>query len=1053
MALEQAGIALVAQGAAAYISDIAGADRATNSFVGGLEGAGSRASAAGEVMTGALRQVGAVAVNAMGQAAQAAGAFVADSITAAGDFEASVNNLAAISGTALAEAGFSFDDVSAKALQLGQDTAFSASESIAAMTELVKGGVPIVDVMGQATDATLALAAASGTELASAAEIVSKQLGVWGDTGVEATQVADLLTQAANASTVGVEDLALGLANSSGTAKTAGVEFNDLVQTMALIAPGFSSASDAGTSLKTMLSRLIPTTDPATVAMRDLGLYTDEAGSAFYDAQGQFIGMEAAAGLLKDATAGLTEEQRLLALQTIFGQDAIRAAAYIAEAGAEGFTAMGDSMAAAGTAAETAAIQNQGFNFAMDSLMGSVETLQIVLGSALLPILTAFITDTLIPGIGVVMQFAQAVMGNSDALGGLSPQLQGAVASVQGLMAAAQPVAEFIAANLTPILTTLAGVAGGLLVGALVTAAAPFAPLIAAMAAAGAIAAALYGAWQTNFAGIQEATSSALAAVQGVITSVLGAIQEFWGEHGAQITAFTQEAWAQIQEIIGTLAAGSAEIISNVFGAVADFISEHGDEIQTVLEFAWNSIQNIIELALDVIQGITNTVLGVLTGDWEQAAGGIEQIVSALGDYLSDQFNNIVTLVEGIGPTLMSAAQSVGQSIVDGIAGGISSAAGAIADAAMDAASAALDAAKSLLGIQSPSTVFAEQVGAPISQGMARGIIAAIPQAVAAAEELGEEVLKSVTDLGTKAQKALDDAFAAEIGGTYGVIDSLDASIQAQKDAAAAAAELAAGGQDPAEVARLEAVITRAAAAQELLNEARATAVDISAQDPIAGAAFLAKRTEQIGKLLDLQARYDEETDASARALIGEQLRLLEQAQAAELVQLQTGQERRAAELEDLQRQFGDLPADLVGGIVQALQEGIPALSTGLTGALRAALNEARAALEINSPSQVAADLIGAPLMAGVAAGIADAASMPGRVMSTALMGLASEARVSPPALGGGGMVSYGGDTYYSFDMRGSTLTEAQAEAAFTRALGARTTRGDRLSRIGGGSS
>jgi hypothetical protein len=246
MALQEAGIALVAQGAAAYIDELGRAHDATGKFVAGVSSAGGGINGASEVITGALRQVGVVAVEALGQAAQAAGAFAVDSIQAAGDFESAVNNLAAISGTALADAGFNFDDVSAKALQLGQDTAFSASESITAMTELVKGGVPVADVMGAATDATLNLAAASGIELASAAEIVAKQLGVWGDSGLTATAASDLLTQAANASTVGVEDLAQGLAQAGGTAKTAGVEYDDLVQTMALLAPGFSSAARSG---------------------------------------------------------------------------------------------------------------------------------------------------------------------------------------------------------------------------------------------------------------------------------------------------------------------------------------------------------------------------------------------------------------------------------------------------------------------------------------------------------------------------------------------------------------------------------------------------------------------------------------------------------------------------------------------------------------------------------------------------------------------------------------------------------------------------------------
>ena len=792
MALQKSGLELVAEGQAQYISQIAAADRATNTFAKGVTDSAAQVNAAADtigkatanasglyqdaagkwrnasgqfasdaekaaagvvaatdkvgsqggkgfealenIARGALERVGHIAVDALGQAAQAAGQFAADSITAAGDFEASVNNLAAISGDALAQAGFSFDDVSAKALQLGQDTAFSASESIEAMTNLVKGGVPVADVMNEATDATLALAAASGTDLASAADIVAKQLGVWGETGLTATAAADLLTQAANASTVGVEDLAQGLSQAGGTAKTAGVEYDDLVQTMALLAPGFSSASDAGTSLKTFLARLVPSTKEATAEMINLGLATADGSSKFYDAEGSFIGMEAAAALLAKQTANLSEEQRLAAFSTIFGSDAIRAASAIASSGVEGFNAMGEAMAGAGTAAETAAIQNQGFNFAMDSLKGSVETLQIVIGSALLPILTQLINDYLIPGVGVVMQFAQALFGNTEALAALSPQMQGAVAGVQSFLAAAQPVAEFLIANWQPALAAVAGVIGAVVIPALVAMVAPFAPIIAAVGAAIAIGAALQGAWQANFGGIQQATATAMTAVQGVITAVLGVVSEFWAAHGDEIVAFTGEAWGQIQEIVGTIAAIVATVVSTVFGGIASFIGEHGTEIQTVLSVAWNVIQTTIETVLNVIQGVVNTVLAVMQGDWKTAQEEIQGIVETLGEFLSDQFDNIKTLITELGPDLLDAATSVGKAIVDGIADGISSAAGAIADAARSAAKAALDAAKSALGIKSPSQVFADEVGRNVSLGMAQGVMAAASIPVAATQ-------------------------------------------------------------------------------------------------------------------------------------------------------------------------------------------------------------------------------------------------------------------------------------------------------------------------------
>ncbi len=706
--------------------DIRDLDQAARGSTGGFSALSGAAAAA----------AGAIAASMAGMAVGAIGSFVSDSVSAAGDFEAAVNNLAAVSGTALADAGFSFDDVSAKALQLGQDTRYSASESITAMTELVKGGIPIAEVMDKATDATLNLASAAGVDLTNAAEIVAKQYGVWAETGVDATQITDALTQAANASTVGVEDLALGLAQAGGTAKTAGVSFGDLTQTMALIAPNFASAADAGTSLKTFISRLIPTTGPATKAMVELGLATEDGKSRFFDAQGAFIGMGAAAELLQQQTSGLSEEQKLLAFNTIFGADAIRAAAAIANAGGEGFAAMGESMAAAGTAASVAAQQNQGFNFAMDSLKGSVETLQITIGTLLLPIITAFINEALIPGVGVAQTFAQALFGNADAFAQLSPQLQQVVAGIQAMIPVVTEIAGQIGANWQPILVAIGGVIAALIVPALASFVAAIAPVVVAIGAAIAIGAALQGAWSSNFGNIQGLTAQAMGAIQGVIQSVLGAVLTFWQQNGSDIVSFAQTAWGQIQQIIGGIVQIIASLVSQVFGGIQEFISKHGDEIQSVLRFAWGSIQNIIQLALNTVQGIVTTVLGIVTGDWQKAGDGIRQIVGGLATFVNEQFSNIKTLVSNIGPGMLSAAQSVGTAIIDGIKNGISAGASAIADAARNAAKSALDAAKNLLGIKSPSSVFAAEVGAPIAEGMALGMLQAAPVAVSAAQNV-----------------------------------------------------------------------------------------------------------------------------------------------------------------------------------------------------------------------------------------------------------------------------------------------------------------------------
>lgn len=367
------------------------------------------------------------------------------------------------------------------------------------------------------------------------------------------------------------------------------------------------------------------------------------------------------------------------------------------------------------------------------------------------------IFDAFSAGLGqandLLTQMSPVMIGVAQSIAGFISQLIAGQGPAAGLLAALQPVVDFLQANWQPIAAAAAAIIGVGLAGAIATAVAALAgiiaaaaPVIAILAAIGVAGAMLQTAWSSNFMNIQGITASAMAAIQSVVQSVLGVVLAFWNENGAQIMAFASTTWTTIQTIVGTIAAGIAQIVTNVFGGIAQFINTHGAEIQSILSFAWNSVQNIITLALNVIQGITNTVLGVLTGNWTQASDGIKQIVGGLGTFLTDQFNNIVSLIQGIGPSVLSAAKEIGQAIIDGIVGGISAGASAIADAAKDAAQSAFDAAKSLLGIHSPSKLFATQVGLPIAQGLAFGIVSGAPLVASAAGSLAAGAANSARE-------------------------------------------------------------------------------------------------------------------------------------------------------------------------------------------------------------------------------------------------------------------------------------------------------------------
>jgi hypothetical protein len=109
------------------------------------------------------------------------------------------------------------------------------------------------------------------------------------------------------------------------------------------------------------------------------------------------------------------------------------------------------------------------------------------------------------------------------------------------------------------------------------------------------------------------------------------------------------------------------------------------------------------------------------------------EVLPKLPGALASIVSTIVGWIATAAGTLAGEAAKIGDGIINGIKGAIGRGVGALADAVRNAAQAALNAAKNLLGIHSPSTVFADEVGQWIPKGIAQGILDnahVIPQAL-----------------------------------------------------------------------------------------------------------------------------------------------------------------------------------------------------------------------------------------------------------------------------------------------------------------------------------
>lgn len=354
------------------------ASGALHAVTNDLERMGVQSARSGGLL-GTVAGVGMAAVAGAGLAVAGGLGFA---VKQAMDFESVMSGVGAVSSAT----GEELSSLSAMALQIGKDTKFTATEAGQAMEELVKAGIPVEDILNGAASAAVNLAAAGATSIPSAAAIMAGAMNAFNIAGTDAAHVADIITGAANESMINVEEFGIGFGQLAAVANLTGFSLEDTATALAILTSKGIQASDAGTSLKTMFLQLNPQTKKARELMAELGIITADGRNQFFDANGEVRSLSAVTQVLTDALSDLTDEERILALKQLFGQDAVRAGAILFQEGAAGVNKMKEALEGT-SAADIARIRMDNLAGALEMMKGSISTLAITFGLELMPVL------------------------------------------------------------------------------------------------------------------------------------------------------------------------------------------------------------------------------------------------------------------------------------------------------------------------------------------------------------------------------------------------------------------------------------------------------------------------------------------------------------------------------------------------------------------------------------------------------------------------------------------------------------------------------------------
>lgn len=248
------------------------------------------------------------AMKAIGDKAIEAAKYVVD---VGSKFEAEMDKVAAISGAT----GGDLAKLTEKAKKMGSTTKFSASESAQAFEYMAMAGWKTNDML-EGIDGIMALAAASGEDLATTSDIVTDALTAFGESAKESGRLADIMAAASSNANTNVSMMGETFKYAAPVAGALGANMEDTAVAIGLMANVGIKASQAGTTLRTGLTNLAKPTKQMQDAMDkyNIALVQNEDGS---------VNLRETMISLREKMGGLEETEQAAAAAAIFGRNAM----------------------------------------------------------------------------------------------------------------------------------------------------------------------------------------------------------------------------------------------------------------------------------------------------------------------------------------------------------------------------------------------------------------------------------------------------------------------------------------------------------------------------------------------------------------------------------------------------------------------------------------------------------------------------------------------------------------------------------------------------------
>lgn len=532
-------------------------------------------------------------------------------VKTAADFDSAMSQVAAVSGAT----GDDLDALREKAREMGEKTKFSASEAAEAMNYMAMAGWKTGDMLS-GIEGIMSLAAASGEDLATTSDIVTDALTAFGLSAADSGHFADILAAASSNANTNVSMMGETFKYCAPVAGALGYTAEDVAEAIGLMANSGIKSTQAGTALRTMMTKLQGELELSGAAFGDVTVATANADGSMREL-GDILGD------LRVYFSQMTESEAAAAAEALVGKNAMSGFLAVMQAAPSDINKLNDAIANCdGKAEEMAAVMQDNLGGQLTILKSQLEELAISFGEMLMPAIRSIVSK---------------IQAFVDKLNNMDESQRKVILTVGLVVAALGPFLVILGKSISGIGKAMQG----------------FTSLSKGIAKLGVKIAGSTGSI-TSFGGAIGAVAGPVLAVVGVIAVLAAAFKHLWDSNEEFRESITST-WNTIKETVSGFCDGIVERLNSLgfeFESIVDVLKAVWDGfcslLAPVFEGAFSFISSVLSTTLDVLLNTVDFFIAVFHGDWSAAWEAVKNIFSSVWQGLVSWFGIILETLKGI---------------------------------------------------------------------------------------------------------------------------------------------------------------------------------------------------------------------------------------------------------------------------------------------------------------------------------------------------------------------------------------------------------------------